>query len=500
MRTETVAAFTDTIKRLNTLHSVQAVLEWDQETYMPERGAEDRGQQLAVLAGMVHDAQTDPRLGELLSELEADGAADDFVLTTNVRETRRTYERAVKLPKRLVEELARVSVLAKQAWAKARRENRFGDFAPHFERTLTLKREVADALGWESERYDALMDEFEPGARAAEVQAVFAALRAELVPLVAALTSAPRRPDPEVRKRLAPVEGQAEFSRAVAASLGYDFAAGRIDTTTHPFCSGFSPRDVRITTRYDARYLPMSLFGTMHEVGHGLYEQGFLAEHTFTPMAQSVSLGIHESQSRMWENQVGRSAAFWEHWYPKLQGQFSAFADVPRDAWVGAINLVEPSLIRVEADEVTYGLHIMLRFDLERRLLRDELAVGDVPEAWNAGMRELLGIMPPTDTEGCLQDIHWSMGIVGYFPTYALGNLYAAQFFAKAQEDIPDLTERIARNEHGTLLEWLRENIHRHGMRFRAGELVERVTGKALSAAPFVTYLKDKYEPLYGLR
>jgi carboxypeptidase Taq len=262
---------------------------------------------------------------------------------------------------------------------------------------------------------------------------------------------------------------------------------------------GLTPRDVRLTTRYDERFIPAALFGTMHEAGHGLYEQGLDPAHVYTPMAAAVSLGIHESQSRMWENVVGRSRPFWQHYYPLLQLEFSSLKDVPLEAWYFAINAVRPSFIRVEADEVTYNLHIMLRFDLERRLIGGKLPVRDVPAAWNDGMKSLLGITPPTDAEGCLQDIHWSMGIFGYFPTYALGNLYAAQFFAQAQRDIPQLDARIARGELRPLREWLRARIHRHGQRYRAGELVQVVTGRPLSPQPFLEYLNAKFRPLYGI-
>jgi carboxypeptidase Taq len=281
--------------------------------------------------------------------------------------------------------------------------------------------------------------------------------------------------------------------------MGFDFECGRIDVTTHPFCSGASPLDVRLTTRYDEHYLPMSLFGLMHEAGHGLYEQGLNPEHAATPAGSHVSLGIHESQSRLWENLVGRSRAFWTRWYGELQAQFPSLADVACDDWHFAINAVRPTLVRVEADEVTYNLHILLRFDLERKLIEGKLAVKDVPAAWNDDFHALLGITPPDDARGCLQDIHWSMGMFGYFPTYALGNLYAAQFFAAARRALPDLDEQVARGELRPLLDWLRENIHRHGKRYRATELVQRVTGSELTHQPFIEYLNRKFRPLYGL-
>ncbi|RMF86122.1 MAG: carboxypeptidase M32 [Planctomycetota bacterium] len=477
---------------------MEAMLDWDQETYLPKRGATERAGQLALLAGMIHERRTSDELAGMLSILEREDD-DDYVVATNVREMRRTYDRAVKLPKELVEEIARTTTLAKGAWAEARRESAFSKFSPFLEKLLDLKRQAADHIGWNTEPYDALMDEYEPGALAADVERVFAAVRAEVVPLVAAIKDAPRQPDLDILKRPCPVDAQREFNYKIAAAIGFDFDAGRIDVSTHPFCTSTSPNNVRLTTRYDEHYMPMSLFGVMHEAGHGMYEQGLLVEHAGTPMGMAVSLGIHESQSRLWENQVGRSRPFWEHFFGALQQQFPSLADVSLDDWYFAINNVRPSLIRVEADEVTYGLHIMLRFDLERRMIRNELAVKDVPEAWNAGMQELLGITPPNDAEGCLQDIHWSIGTFGYFPTYQLGNLYAAQFVAKARADLPDLDDQFRQGRFDGLLDWLRKNIHQHGQRYRPTELVKVVTGRELSHEPYIAALKAKFEPLYGL-
>ncbi|MFQ5805636.1 MAG: carboxypeptidase M32 [Phycisphaerae bacterium] len=495
----TYAEFIERVKELQTSRAIEALLDWDQETYMPKRGAEDRANQLALIAGLSHEKLTADELGDLLARLESEGRDDDFVVATNVREVRREYGRAIKLPKSLVQDIAKTSTLAKAAWVEARQESKFSEFAPHLERLLDLKRQVADLIGWTTEPYDALMDEYEPGAKAAQVQEVFESVKAELVPLVAAIKDAPRQPDTSIRQRECPRERQEAFNRGIVEAMGLDFQAARIDVSAHPFCAGMSPRDVRITTRYDEHYMPMSLFGVMHEAGHALYEQGLDAAHAGTPMAQSVSLGIHESQSRLWENQVGRSRAFWQHFYPQLQAAFPSLADVALDDWHFVVNTVEPSLIRVEADEVTYGLHIMLRFDLERKMLQNEIAIRDIPAAWNAGMKELLGITPPDDARGCLQDIHWSMGIFGYFPTYALGNLYAAQFFAAARRALPELEEQIARGELLPLREWLRENVHRHGKRYRASELIKRVSGRELSHQAFIDYLHAKFKPLYRL-
>lgn len=370
-------------KDISTARGVEAILDWDQETYMPRRGAETRAGHAALIAGIAHERLTSVELGGLIGKLEAESGGDP-VATTNVREMRRQFDRATKIPTDLVKQFAHCVALGKEAWVKARKESDFKQFQPHLERLLGIKREMADLIGWKTERYDALMDEFEPGAKAAEVQDVFDALKKELVPLVAAIGKAPRQPDPAVLTRNCPQASQAEFNRRIAAAIGFDFEAGRIDISTHPFCTSTSMHDVRLTTRYNDTYMPMSLFGILHEAGHGLYEQGLDPAHHGTPMAEATSLGIHESQSRMWENMVGRSKPFWQHFYPQLQAAFPALKNDSLDAWHFAINTVRPSLIRVEADEVTYGLHIMLRFDLERQMIGGKLAVKDIPQAWNA--------------------------------------------------------------------------------------------------------------------
>lgn len=480
---------------------IASLLDWDQETYMPPRAATVRGDQLAFIVGIHHERLTSDELAGLLESCEKAGVDrnGDPTAATNVRETRRLHDRARKLPRALVEEIARVTTVAKNVWSEAKAANEFKRFAPHLEQIVELKRQVAEHVGYKDDIYDALLDEYEPGARTAEVQRVFEAVRRELVPLVKAIASAPRKPNTALLEREAPTANQREFNQWLAAAIGFDFDAGRIDVSAHPFCTGMSPADVRLTNRYDEHYLPKSIFGILHETGHGLYEQGLVAKNAGTPAASSVSLGIHESQSRMWENLVGRSRAFWQFAHPRLLQSFPALAGVSLDDWHFAINTVRPSLIRVEADEVTYNLHIMVRFDLERRLLSGKLAIRDVPAAWNAAYKDMLGIEPPTDREGCLQDIHWSCGILGYFPTYALGNLYAVQFFEAAKKALGDVNAMFARGEFKPLLDWLRTNIHHHGMRYRPGELVQHVTGQALSPAPYVEYLRAKFRPLYGL-
>lgn len=490
--------FRGRVREIGQLGATSALLNWDAETYMPAKGLATRAEQLSLLAALAHDRLTDPALGELLDQL-AD-RNDDPVVVTNVRETRREYDRAVKVPRALVRRIAEVSMIAKDAWAKARERSAFDQFAPHLEELLDLKRQVADAVGYDGERYDALLDEYEPGATAAELTALFESLRGPLAEWVRVLGEAKCGPDGTVLSRRYPVEPQRLWCRQTAELMGFDFEAGRLDVSTHPFCSGTCPGDVRLTTRYDEHHFSSAVFGTMHEAGHGLYEQGLPIEHVFTPAGQSVSLGIHESQSRLWENMVGRGRAFWDRYYEQCRVAFpEALSDVSVDAFYGAVNIVRPSMIRVEADEVTYNLHIILRFEIERDLVSGRLAVRDVPQAWNAKMQSLLGITPTSDAEGCLQDIHWSMGAFGYFPTYTLGNLYAAQFYAAADRAIPDLAGHIRSGNFAPLRDWLRTNVHHHGQRYRAAELVERITGGPLSIEPFMAYLRAKFLPVYGL-
>jgi len=491
--------FIQQVRQLGAARAIEQLLDWDQETYMPRRGAESRAAQLELIAGLHHERLTSETIGNLLERLVQRGDADDPAVATNVREIRRLRDRAVRIPRRLVEEIARTTALAKEAWAQARQVNSFIQFAPHLEHQVELKRQVADCVGWKNDRYDALLDEFEPGTRAEQVQQLFDELKPRLVELVHAIHQAPRQPDESLLRRDCPLEAQRAFNRSVAELFGFDFHAGRMDISNHPFCMSTCPDDVRFTTRYRADYLPGSLFGVMHEVGHALYEQGLDRQHAGTPMAQAVSLGLHESQSRLWENLVGRSRPFWEYAFPLLQQAFPVYSDVRLDDWHFAVNAVRPSLIRVEADEVTYGLHIMVRFDVERKMIAGQLAVRDVPDFWNTCFRQYLGLTPPTDADGCLQDIHWSLGVYGYFPTYQLGNLYAVQLFAAARRALPDLDDRLRRGELQPLREWLRANIHAHGMRYRAHELVERVTGKPLSHVPYLEYLGEKFGPLYGL-
>lgn len=491
------------LKQTALLNSCANLLGWDEQTYLPPQGAELRADQMGLLAGLVHDRATAPRLGELLSELEqqAPGWGEESPAAANVREARRNYNRATRLPKRLVEELSRVTILAQQAWVEARRQKDFPQFLPWLQKVVALKREEAAAVSDPgSPLYDALLDDYEPGMTTQMVQAAFSPLRDRLVDLVQKIAGSDRTPDRSLLTREYPVEAQRIFGRMAAEAIGFDFTAGRLDEAPHPFCSGIGPGDCRLTTRYDARFFSQAFFGTLHEAGHGLYEQGLSRDAFGTPMGHSVSLGIHESQSRLWENCVGRSRAFWEHFLAPAQRAFpEALGGVALDDFYRAINLVEASFIRVEADEVTYNLHIMLRFELEQPLISGQLEASDIPAAWNETFRKYLGLTPPDDALGCLQDVHWSGGLFGYFPTYALGNMYAAQFYNAAEAELGHLESQFARGQFAPLREWLRTNIHQRGQLYRADRLLEVVTGQSLSHEPLIRQLENKFGPLYGI-
>ncbi len=491
--------FQHLVRRVHTLGSVSSVLGWDQKTQMPPKGAAARGEHSALIAGMMHEALTGAEMGDAIA-----GVADQRDLSeaqeTIVRETKRERDRAVNVPQALVEEMSRVQVLAMEAWKTARGNDDFAHFAPHLQRIVDLKREEADHIGYAAVRYDAMLDEFEPGATSASVSEMFAPFRGEARSLLDEVLGSSAAPPTELLCRPLPVAAQVELCRAAAADLGFDFEAGRLDISAHPFCSGFHPQDVRLTTRYDENDPLSSFFGTLHETGHGLYEQGLPVEHAFTPRGSAVSLGIHESQSRLWENLVGRSQPFWSRYLPKLQAAYGgAFDDVGLDDMHFAANAVTPSLIRVEADELTYNFHILLRFELESELIGGDVAVADLPDAWRERMESLVGIAPEDDANGVLQDVHWSHGLFGYFPTYTMGNLHAAQLFAAIRRDIGDLDDRLAAGEFAAILEWLRVEVHGHGMRYNAAELVHRATGEAPTATYLVSYLRDKLAPLYRL-
>ncbi|NRA57847.1 MAG: carboxypeptidase M32 [Phycisphaerales bacterium] len=494
-----------------TLGSIGALLGWDQETYMPRGGGEARAEQMALLAGMMHERKTAKEFGDLISACEGESLSDEQAAC--VREFRRDYDKATKLPQSLVEELARTGSKAQDVWKDARKANDFAMFQPWLEKMVDLSRQKADCYGFGEggEVYDALLDEYEPNATAREVEAVFTPLGEKLSALVKELTENGTAPDDAPTTVHAPEDRQHALGMHVLKAIGFDLNTGRLDVTTHPFCSGFGPGDTRLTTRYDEKFFPGALYGTMHEAGHGMYEQGLPKSRTHegpggdaiatfgTPLADSISLGIHESQSRMWENMVGRSRAFWSWIYKEACDQFAELGKFSEDEVYRAVNIVRPSFIRVEADEGTYNLHVMLRFGIERAMISGDLSVADLPGAWNERFKQMLGLDVPDHANGCLQDVHWSFGLFGYFPTYTLGNLYAAQLWKTINGQLPGLEDDFAKGDFGRLLAWLNENVHTHGRRYGAGELCEKVTGATLSAEPLLEYLGGKLRPVYGL-
>jgi carboxypeptidase Taq len=500
------SAFTQLRARLReiaTLASASATLSWDQETMMPPEAGPLRAEQLATLAGLVHERATDPRLGGLIDRCEDDTALQrDDATRASLREIRRDWERAIRLPTELVREITETGSLAMEAWKAARAASDYAAFAPWLAKTVALARARAEHLrgDGEGELYDALLDPYEPGMTAARLEEVFGTLRAGLTPLLAAAAEAAPT-DERAAWIVLPIERQQAFNREVAAAIGFRFEAGRLDSSAHPFCEGAGPGDTRLTTRYRADGWMDALSSTLHEAGHGLYEQGLPKQERWgEPLAESASLGIHESQSRLWENAVGRSRPFWRWALPRARERFGAALEgVGAEELFRAANVVRPNLIRVESDEATYNLHIMLRFDLERALLRGDLTADDLPGAWNERMRADLGLEVPDDARGALQDVHWSMGAIGYFPTYTLGNLYAAQLWEAIRRGLPELDAQIEGGEFAPLLGWLRREIHAHGRRFPAEELCRRASGGPLRPEPLLRYLEGKLLDVYGV-
>ncbi len=493
------------IRETALLNSCAGILGWDERTYMPKNAAYYRGEQIGLLARLSHEKFTSPQIGEKLNKIEAlfkEMNATDISLfdKANVREISRAYLRAVKLPGSFVAELAKTTSEAQGAWQQARAENRFEGFEPWLTKIVKMKREEAQLIGYNEHPYNALLDEYEPGATVSSIRSLFAELRQELVPFLQNIVQSKRKPNTEILTRNYPVQQQELFGKQAAEKIGFDFNSGRLDVTTHPFCSGITPGDCRITTRYNPKFFNEAFFGILHEAGHGIYEQNLPSDHFGLPAGSAISLGIHESQSRLWENQIGRSLPFWQYFFPLAQTAFpEALGDVSLTDWLFAINEVKPSLIRVEADEVTYNLHIILRFELEVAILGQELNVKDIPGIWNEKMKEFFGLTPPSNQLGCLQDIHWSMGGLGYFPTYTLGNLFAAQFMNQFKLENITCEQQWQQGDFASLKKWLVDKIHRFGQQYRSSELCQQITGKDLSHKPFMQYLREKFSKLYDL-
>jgi carboxypeptidase Taq len=484
------------------LQHASELLGWDQQTYMPPGGAQGRAMQLATLGRLAHERLVSDEMGAALEAAEPEAAAldPDSDEARMVRKARHDFDKARKVPSEWVGEFRRITALAHQVWEKARAEVDYSQFEPRLEEIVGLRRQYVDFFAPYDHVYDPLLDDFEPGMKTSQVKDVFDELRREQVALVQDIFEHGAPVDDSVVHQHFDEDKQRAFGLEVAKAIGYDFQRGRQDKSVHPFTTGFGSGDVRITTRFYPEFLNPALFGTMHEAGHGMYEQGVAPELDRTLVGEGASLGFHESQSRMWENLVGRSHAFWKGFYPRLQAVFPAqFGEVDVETFYRAINKVQPSFIRVEADEATYNLHIMVRFELEIALMEGTLDVADLPDAWNAKFDEFLGVTPPDDSQGVLQDVHWSGGTIGYFPTYALGNLIAAQLWARIEEDIPDLEGKIEGGKFGDLLGWLRENVHRHGAKFEPLELLTRITGTGLTAQPYLRYLREKFGEIYRL-
>ncbi len=500
----------DKLKRMKTilaevtdLSRAAAVLEWDQETYMPPGGVAARSDQLSTLLRLSHVRFTSDEVGRLLSELEEEtaGLPYDSYEASVVRVTRRDYDQEHKLSPELITEVARASSTARPVWLKARREGDFKLFAPALEKNVELNRRIADALGYKDRPYDALLDRSEPGMTTDELEAIFAELKKAIVPLIADIARHADAVDDRVLYRGFEPAVQVRYALDVVSKLGYDLERGRQDISAHPFSTSFGPGDVRITTRVSRDFFNECLFGSIHESGHAMYNQGMGDDIDRTPLWGGASPGVHESQSRLWENLVGRSLPFWKHFFPSLRSAFpEPLRGVDDEGFFRAVNRSYPSLIRVEADEVTYNMHVLLRFELETELLEGTLKVSDLPEAWNERVKSYLGINVPNDREGVLQDIHWSSVSFGIFPGYTIGNLVGAQLMEKVRADIPDLEAGFERGEFVALLAWLRKNVHRHGRKFTPNELLERATGRPLTAAPWIAYVRRKYGALYGIK
>jgi carboxypeptidase Taq len=499
---ERIAELLDYMHEIEDLAALGALAEWDQNTGMPEGAAEVRGHQMATLQGIIHEHWTTPQLGTLLKDLGDVIKGSDYTDADRglVCEVQRTYDRATKLPRNLVEEIARVQAGSFEAWRRARDHNDFASFAPWLSRTVALQREVADRIGFAETRYDALLDYFEPGMTVSKLDELFAPVREASVTLLQRIQASGSTIDDSYLQGEFAEEQQVELCKTLLRGMGYDFSRGGIAISPHPFTSGFgSPFDVRVTVHPDRHFIQASVMAAIHEGGHALYEQGSAPVLARTPVAGGASMGVHESQSRLWENAIGRSEAYWRGQYAAVREAFpEQFAAVDAAMFARALNKVQPSLIRIEADEVTYNLHIIVRFELEKALINGDIAIETLPGLWNAKYREYLGVEPATDSEGVLQDIHWSSGF-GYFPSYTLGNLYAAQIYSALRRAFPNFDERLAAGNTAFILDWLREKMYVFGAIYQPETLMKQVTGEAPNAEYFVRYLTSKFEALYGL-
>ncbi len=491
------------VKETKVLESCSHLLKWDERTYMPKQGSKHRSAQIALLAGMVHLKKTSPEMDDLLSELEESVIVKEpfSIQAVNIREIRQHYDKLTKLPPSLVEEIARVTTISQGIWRQARANSDFKMFEPYLRQIVELKQEKAKALSHEGDLlYDALLDKSDPGETTANLKKIFGLLRDELIVLIKNIETSGKSPDISFLKSNYPIDKQDTFGRTASKAIGFNFNSGRLDVTTHPFCKDIGIGDIRLTTNYTLNDFRSSFFSTLHESGHGIYQQGLDPSHYGTPMGDFISFGIYESQSRLWENFVGRSKGFWNYFFPKAKQIFpEALGRISLDEFYFSVNDVKKSFIRMKADEVTYNLHVLLRFELEQALICGELSVSDIPNAWNHLFKQYFDLTPPNDAKGCLQDLHWSAGGFGYFPSYTLGNLYAAQLFEQAKEELGDLDSQFSLGNFKPLKSWLTEKIYRQGKRYRSGELIKAITGKPLSHRPLMDHLNTKFGQLYEI-
>jgi len=498
---EKIRKLKEKLAEIADLSYANAVLEWDQQVNMPPGGAEDRGNQAATLQKLIHEKIVSDELGKLLQALEGeakywDADSDDSRL---VKVAKREYDKQTKVSSEWVGKFAKATALAQSAWEKAKPKSDFASFLPYLIELVDLRREYAEFFKPYDHVYDPLLDDFEPGMKTFEVQEIFNELRPKQVEMIKAISEKPEVDNSFLYYEY-PQEGQLAFGKSIINEYGYDWERGRQDLSAHPFTTSFGLNDVRITTRVKPKFLNTALFGTLHECGHALYEQGVNQDYSRTPLANGASMAVHESQSRMFENLIGRSYPFWKHYYPRLQEFFpKQLGDVDLEVFYKGINKVIPSLIRVEADEATYNLHIMLRLEIEIALMEGSIDPKDLPEMWNSKMKEYLGIVPPKNEDGVLQDVHWSAGLFGYFPTYALGNLVSAQLWEAMLKDNPDADEQIGKGKFDQILGWMREHVHHYGAKYEPQELVERITGEKINAAPYLRYLEKKFRAIYEI-
>lgn len=499
-----IGSLKDELRQIGFLNSTSMILRWDQQTYMPDGAAEFRSKQKSLIDQMIHRRMTGKEFEEILGGyVDLDNGevlADDLSRRSRraLEEAYRDYDQARSLPTEFVGKMSEAGSKSVQAWHEAKEKDEFAIFLPHLEEMVEINKQKAEYLGYEDKPLDALIDYFEPGMTTERLKGIFAPVRDRLTELTDRIVASVDPVDGEFLRGDFPLDAQYDFTCEVLESMGYDFDRGRQDKSAHPFTMGLHPTDTRVTNRFDRERVAMAIGSAVHEGGHGLYEQGLDPDEFGNPLGQSISFGIHESQSRLWENMVGASREFWSFWLPRLKEYFPGqLDDVDLDEWYEAYNRVEPSLIRVESDEVHYNLHILLRFELEDALINEGAEPSRVPDLWDEKMEKYIGITPDSDARGALQDIHWSWGQFGYFPSYSLGTFYSVQIFERAKEEIPGLTELIAQGDLIPIKEWLNENVHRYGREFKAAELVEEITGEGPSAEPFLDYLEEKYSKIY---